>query len=300
MRRAILINLLVLFALGLQAQIIDNSKGLLVDGESYFNPEFIKRNKIRRIIGELAVKEEMQPIRTKGLIHYFEFDREGRLVEKLKTFKLRGGRIDTSSQTFAYNDLDQLIRESTYESSGYSSQKYAYDDSGRVVSQTFYRGENLSPFSYQLEKGKTMALKEEQFAYEQIDSLNFRKVYYNSNGAPYMEGIITYNREGFKISEKIRFYAIERNSEVNFQYDEYGRLEEIEKRSRIYKSTNSRISFEYDEYDNVIAEKRFKNGDRILNREFLYDVSTFLLKAELSKNEENHTIHIIKYRYEYY
>jgi hypothetical protein len=300
MNRRLLSLLLVLFMASAQAQIIDNSKGLLVDGESYFNPDFIKRNKIKRIIGELAVKEEMQPIRSKGLINFYEFDEEGRLIEKLKTFKLRGGRIDTSAQTFAYNDLDQLVQESLFESSGYSSQKYQFDDSGRVVSQSYYRGENLSPFNYQLQKGKTMELKEERFSYEVIDSLTFKKIYYNSNGTAYKEGVIRYNRAGLKISERIRFYAIERYSEVDFQYDEYGRLEEINRKSRIYSTKSSSIRFEYDEYGNVVTEKRFENGDRVLNREFLYDVSTFLLKAELSKNEENNTIHIIKFRYEYY
>lgn len=300
MRKILTSIFLLLSLMPIKAQIIDNSKGLLVDGESYFNPEFIKRNKIKTIVGELAVKEEMQPIRSKGLINYYEFDQEGRLVEKLKTFKLRGGRIDTSSQTFVYNDLDQLVQESLFESSGFSSQKYQYDDSGRMLSQSFYRGENLSPFNYQLQKGKTMELKEERFTYEMIDSLTYKKIYYNSNGTPFKEGTVRFNEAGLKMSEKIRFYAIERYSEVDFQYDEFGRLEEINTRSRIYKTESSSIRFEYDDYGNVVAEKRFKNGDRVLNREFLYDISTFLLKAELTKNEENNTISIIKFRYEYF
>ncbi len=300
MHKLILSLVFFAFASFLNAQIIDNSKAILIDGESFFSSEFLKKNKIKTIVGELAVKEVMQPIRTKGLINLYSFDKEGRLVEKLKTFKLRGGRVDTSSQTFAYNDLDQLIQQSSFESSGYSSQKFEYDDSGRVKLQRYYRGENLSPFGYQLEKGKTMNLKEESFSYEQIDSLTLKKIYYNSNGAAYKEGIIRLMPNGMKQSEKLRFYAIERNSEVNFLYDEYGRLEEVNKRSRIYKSESSTIRFTYDEYDNVISELRIKNGATVFTREFLYDVSTFLLKAELTKNEENNTINIIKYRYTYY
>lgn len=300
MKNHLLFLLTILLFNSGNAQIIDNSKALLIDGESYFDADFIKRNKIKSITGELAVKEIMQPIRSKGLINHYEFDKEGRLVEKLKTFKIRGGRIDTSAQTFAYNDLDQLIQESTFESSGYSAQRYEYDDSGRVVKQAFFRGENLSPYQYQLEKGKSLAIKEEAFAYVQIDSLRYKRVYYNSNGAPYKEGIVSYNEAGFKVSERMQFLAIERYWEVNFIYDEYGRLEEVNKTSRVFKTESSSSRFEYDEFGNVLSEKRFKNGERVLNREFLYNVTTFLLEAELSKNEENNTIHIIKYRYEFF
>ena len=50
----------------------------------------------------------------------------------------------------------------------------------------------------------------------------------------------------------------------------------------------------------MLREEITKAGKKVFSREFLYAVDTFLLKAELSKNEEDHSIHIIQFEYTFF
>ncbi len=297
----VLLGMALLFVFsGTQSQIIDNSKGVLLEGESYFSRPFVKRNKIKRIVGERSIKRELQPIQSKGLIDVYEFDQNGLLREKLKTFRLRGGEIDTSEHAFSYNSLDQLIQKTLQEKSGFNSYKYQYDDSGRVVSQGYMRGQNLSPYQYQLQKGKETYIKEESFRYEQASDSSYKRIYLNSNGIPYMEGEIVFNAMGYKSVERLYYKSTGGRSEIQFFYNEDGQLKRILKKSKIFRSKTHEYFYEYDEFGNVLREKTYRDDRLVFTREFLYEVDTLLLKAELYKDEKENSIHIIRFRYEYF
>jgi len=51
---------------------------------------------------------------------------------------------------------------------------------------------------------------------------------------------------------------------------------------------------------NVLREKKTVNGKLVRSREFIYEVDSLLLKAELSKDEELNVITITRFRYEYH
>ncbi|MCB0482168.1 MAG: hypothetical protein KDC83_12090 [Flavobacteriales bacterium] len=298
--RIVTFLLLTFFGQTLSCQILDNYQGKLYSGECIFNEDFIKQNNIKTIIGSISVKSEMQPIRSLGTLDMYTFNRSGKLIEHLNSFKLRGGRIDTTQDFYQYNDLEHLVSVMSYDLSGYDASSFEYDAEGNLKKEVFLRGENKSPYSKQIEKGKETVLKSETFEFELVNDSTKKKIYINSAGKPYKETVITYNRLDQKKSESTTFYLTNKKSMITYQYDVQGRLEKIHDFSNLLGNLTITYTYEYDEYGNLYSSKVYKDGKLTYSKEFIYHVQTFLLKAQLTKDEERNEIKIIQYEYGYY
>jgi len=281
-------------------QILESHKGFKNQGGNIFNADFIKKNNIKTITGRISLKRELQPIRKEGTVEQYSFDNQGQMTERLKSFKMRGGQIDTTQDYFKYNDLDHLISQTSFTMSGYNSIRYKYNSEGNPLEETFIRGENRSPNSYELKKGQESILKKEEFDYSKLSDSSLKKVYLNSVGKPYKETIIKTNTLGLIESEQTRFYLTNKKESHTYQYDVQGRLIKIIDYSNLLGVQTITYTYEYDEYGNLYSSKTYKNGKLTYSQEFLYHVQTFLLKAQLSKNESDKSIKIIQYSYEYY
>ena len=282
------------------AQIVSFDKGIPDEHPSYFNGEFLRNNKIKSIVAEVSIKREMQPITSKGTVVQYQFDRQGRLTEKLNTFKKPGGEIDTSAEAYAYNSLDRLITRSSYERSGYSSIQYDYDTGGQVVSQNYFRGPNTTVFRYKVEKGASTLVKTENFRHEEVNDSTHRKIFLNNQGIPFKRMTTTSNSFGTFSSEETIYLSVNKGSITRFKYDLEGRLQEIVKTENLFKTKIIKFTYAYDEMGNIMSEKKYVNGKLVRSREFVYEVESLRLKAELSKDEEMNVITIYRYRYEYY
>ncbi len=282
------------------SQVILFDKGIPDEHPSYFNPEFIRNNTIKAVLGEISIKREMQPITSKGVVVQYQFDRSGKLVEKLNTFKLPNGEIDTSAEAYAYNSIDEMIKKSNFERSGFSSVRYLYDSNKRVVGEEYFRGSNTTAFRYKIEKGPSTKVKTEKFEYVVMNDSSIRKIYLNTQGVPYKETSTTRNNFGSLSFEETLYLSISRGSKTRFKYDFEGRLIEINRNENLFKNREIKYVYEYDEMGNVLREKKTVNGKLVRSREFIYEVDSLLLKAELSKDEELNVITITRFRYEYH
>jgi ABC-type antimicrobial peptide transport system permease subunit len=242
----------------------------------------------------------MQPITREGTIEKYLFDKRGQLIERIKTFRMRGGMIDTTQDYFSYNDLEHLVAQTTYNVGGYNATRYEYDENGRLQKESYLRGENTASYSYQLQKGRETIIKEETFTYEELSDTSYKRVYLNSAGKPYREMVVTTNNLGQVLSEITRYYLTNKKHSITYQYDAKGRLNKIIDYSNLLGVQTTTYEFGYDEYDNLYSSKVYKDGKLKQSKEFLYDVQTFLLKAQLTKDESTNTIRIVQYEYEYF
>jgi YD repeat-containing protein len=284
----------------LSAQILDSYRGDLLDGECIFNADFLAKNKIKSITGKISTKRQMQPITRDGTIERYLFTKSGQLQERIKTFRMRGGIIDTTQDYFAYNDLQHLVAQTSYNLGGYNSTRYNYNSEGQIVKETHLRGENTASYSYQLQKGKETILKEEGFEYQSLTDTSFKRIYMNSAGKPYKSMTVTKNSLGQLLQESTRYYLTNKKHNINYEYDVKGRLAKIIDYSNLLGVQTTTYQFEYDEYDNLYSSKIYKDGKLLYSKEFLYNVQTFLLKAQLTKDESTNSIRIIQYEYEFY
>ncbi|UTW63435.1 RHS repeat protein [bacterium SCSIO 12741] len=283
-----------------QAQILDNNQGKLYQGDCIFNGKFLRDNGIQSITGEISVKKEMRPITHMGTIDQYLFNEKGQLLEHIKSFRLRGGQIDTTQDYFKYNDLDHLVSKTSVMLSGYDAIRYQYDAEGNRSGQTWLRGENKSPFSFHLEKGKESIIKEESYENETVSDSIRKRVYLNAEGKPYKETLFRFNSLGHCSAENTRYYLTNKKNTITYSYDVEGRLTKIIDHSNIMGNLTLTYTYTYDELSNLTESKVHKNGKLIETRQFLYFVQTLLLKAQLIKNEESGEIKIIKYKYQYF
>ena len=70
-----------------------------------FSETCIKNNKIKSVTGHTSYKKSLKPIVEKGTYNSYVFNREGKLVSLVETFKLSQANQDSSVTNFLYLSL---------------------------------------------------------------------------------------------------------------------------------------------------------------------------------------------------
>jgi hypothetical protein len=275
-------------------QIIDNYRGQLFLGDCMFNAQFIRENRIASIRGEFSKKEEMRPIENLGTMELFTFSTQGKPTEYLRSFRMRGGEIDTTSQSYQYNDLSELIQSTKHTIGGYDAIQFEYDNTGNPIREKSLRGEWQNSG-----KNRETVIKTEASTYEVLfDTLHIR-TYLNAEGKPYRIRETVYNRHGMKFSEELRYVLTNKKDLSHYIYDDFGRLSKIIHSSNVAGNQTTTYTMEYDALGNLDRAKVYVNGKLKEAQEFIYEPATLLLNARLVKDEAKGIIYITKYAYEY-
>lgn len=301
MVKGILGSLVLLVSCGaLSAQILDVYQGKLYENECQFNQRFIRDNKIKTITGKISVKKDLQPITSKGLIVQYAFDREGKLIEHIKTMSLRGGRIDTTQSSFSYSQNNQLVQKALFYVKAYDAHRFEYNDDNTIKTESIVRGANSNQYKFGFDKGTETIVKQERFEWSELNDSTKKVVYYNSADRPYKERLIINNALGQKQSENTTYFLTKKRNLVTYKYDDEGRLIKIIDYSNLGGQKTLTYTYEYDTYGNLNQSKIYTNGKLSYTQEFLYDPQTFMLKAQLSKDESARSIKIIQYEYSFF
>lgn len=265
----------------------------------FFSEKFIRVNKIKTIKTEISFKRELQPIVQTGNIQGFEFNSSGKLVKQYETISIAGAIKDTSISYFIYNDKGNLELKRSSDGYGFYSYYYEYDDAGNIIKQVYSRDENKG-YKNDFQMNRQFIINSETYQYEKLSSKQKKKRFYNDNGMEYKSLILYFNEYGNIAEEESKFIVTGRKSSITYNYDELFRLSEKTDYSAVSGENRIVSVFTYDEFGNVLREKISRNGTVKTTREFLYDKKTFLLDAQLIKDEATQTIHIYKYSYDFY
>ena len=284
-----------------QAQILTNYPGTLnenaISNNVFFSEKFIRQNKIKSVKVEISFKRELQPIVKTGNSQGFEFNLKGKLVKQFETILIGGNVKDTLVSFFIYNENNLLELKRSSDGNGFYSYYFDYDNAGNIIKQVYSRDENKGNKN-NFVMGRQFIISSETYQYEQLSVKQKRRKYFNDNGLEYKSVISSKNDYGNITEEESRFIVSDRKSRISYKYDEYFRLIEKTDYSAI-SGQNSIVSvFNYDDFGNLLQEKISYNGKLKTTREFLYDNKTFLLDAQLIKDEATQTIQIYKYNYE--
>lgn len=291
------------FPSALYSQILTNHPGNLADlvfsNNVFFSEKFIRQNKIKSATAEISFKRELQTIVKTGNVQRFEFGLDGKLARQMETISVAGNIKDTAITYFIYNAKKQLEMKRSSDGYGFYSYHYEYDEAGNIIKQVYSRDENKG-FKNDFQLSKQFIINSESYRYEQLSSAQKKRRFFNDNGSEYKSVITSLNEYGNMLEEETRFVVTGRKSSITYKYDEYFRLSEKSDISMVPEENKIVSVFTYDEFGNVLQEKISRNGTLKTTREFLYDKKTFLLEAQLVKDEATQTIHIYKYNYEFY
>lgn len=282
----------------IKAQLLDNSKCSVFTDDPFFYSEFIKKNGIREITGEISTKESLQVIEQRNLVNTYLFDKKGQLLKQYRSFDNSNSK-DTTVITYFYNDDQQIITQRTNDNYGFFSDNYEYDSNYNILSKTYCRDENTSGNKKQFKLGKQHTILKETFSYESTDS-TLSKHTYNSHGKKYQTLTSYFNEHGLVTREEKKLIINKKKSISIYEYSNKGYVSKITMYPDFNKSKNTSTTYKYDDMGNLEYIDDYYNDKHITHKEIIYDKSTFLMKALLIQDIETNYIKIVKYSYSYW
>lgn len=279
-------------------QMILNSNCQAFTDQAYFNPDFIKRNKIKSISGKTSSKRENDIIRDQDLVQYFEFDTEGRVVKQMYSHHSFGYRTDTTTIIFTYDEKGRLITRRQNDNYSFYSYNYTYDSLGNVIKETYCRDENCGPSKKEFKLGAQYEIISESYKYVVKDGKKIKQ-YFNNFGKQYQERVFEYNSLNYLMSEKMYYTLTGRQTmEVKYEYSEQGFC--ISKTESNTDGVKVITAYDYDKLGNLTDHEYFMDETQITHRELIYDKTTMLLNATLTKDIRSNVITIVRFSYEFY
>jgi hypothetical protein len=319
---------LFLFAiLHCSAQLISTEPVEISTGPIQFNPDIIKKNKVKTIVLDIVDKPDGKIIVDKDATQGFEFDEKGRVVRYYYTIlnrtqatevdvpalKKRGKVIrpattktvmkfinDTIFTNVFYDNLDRVILKRSRSGDYYDAYYYEYNDQGKIRKEMHCRETNISENKNVFKMGVQTVLSSETFTYENLTPTQVKKKCMNDEGREYKKAIINYDAKGNKLSESYDFIVSWMHQEGLYEYNSNGYLSR-----RILKSNESgelkqESTFEYDANGHLITEKKIQDTIVINEVSYLFDDFTKLVKSHIDRDFKNASIGIVKYAYTFY
>jgi hypothetical protein len=294
-----LIGIVSLLSVSFNAQMIDNSSCHAFTDEPFFDPVFIRQNKIKRINGSVSTKGELQMIKTRDLVSNYEFDSLGRLVLQLGSFSTMGNK-DTVINSYIYDSLGRIITKRTNDTYGFFSNNFVYDTENRIQSNTYCREENVHSSRYKFELAKQYIIIKETYKYSVYDSTLIKSIH-NNHERLYQQQTYHYNKLKLLVAEENQYIINHKRSLIEYTYTDLGLVAS----KTIYRDYNNkehyeRIEYKYDALGNLEYIDEFKNDQHILHKEVLYDKVTYMIKALLVQDKTTNIITIVKFQIEFY
>jgi hypothetical protein len=300
MMRAFLHMLLVIMAIAGHAQVLV----VLPEAEEpnmmpHFNEQFIKRNRIAAIHGEQMVKPESGPMHSKKEKYLYRFDEQGRMIYRNSSFGQPGTGKDTASTIFTYDEKGRLVDRLRNDLNGHFGYRVERNEKDQVVRETYSRIVNLSTDRYVMVPGTVTEITDEHFRYEQVNDTIHKKIFINDLDLPFREQTFTKDTHGYLRTIEDRYLVSNRRSRITFNYDENGNLAERIDQPDVAQQKKTRRTWKYDKAGNVLEGELWHDDVQVHRQEFLYEETTMMLKARLTKDMATNSIHVVRFRTEH-
>jgi hypothetical protein len=292
-----------------------------------FNPEYIKKHNVKTITFDILDKKDLQVAVDKGLVHYYEFDKNGLLTRFYYTViaktvtqefhsrpvyhkrrKISNGGVyykneyiyDTISTRFYYDEKHRIILSRYNDGAYYEATYYEYDSLDNITKLLRAKETNVSGERNVFQLGMQTILSDERFQYVRTGDRQIKKLCLNDEGRVFKEIIITYDENRAPLSFNEVFTATWISQESKFFYNLKQQLI-----AKIYTSNTGDLlktvsDFEYDEKDNLLTEKQYRN--EVLRNElsYLFEETDQKVKSFINRDYINKSIRITKVYYTFW
>lgn len=255
----------------------------------FFNTDFIKENKLKKLKGTYVYKKRDEPMQTTEYNYAFEFNSEGMLVATFETRK-DDGSIDTTWNKYNYNKKGLLTRHRKTDQEGYLTTNYQYDSLDRVVNEEILR--ELIDSSGNIVR--TLTFNFERFEYSVYDGQT-KRTKYNNYDLPYLEEMMYYNEDGYLVERIERIKMTSKVFTYHYEYNDRGLLGAVRKSSNRSEGYLEEWLFEYDEYGNLVEKKVYKNGEFITDYQIIYNSKSKLLATVITRQVSTNFMMILRF-----
>ncbi len=271
-------------------QILDNKRGDAFTTKPFFNQQFIKNNKIKKLSANVSFKKQGSAIKQTNLLYSFSFDEFGRLSHFLES-NYRGKKIDTVEYFYHYNSEGLLDFERKKEMNGYTSIHYGYNEIGEMV---------LKEFRRDVLDEKDSVIKSTVLYLKKIENVIFknrkREIIYNNYGLPYKEIEYTFSEDGYLLEQREKMKMSSAFFKKTFSYNEQGWVSS----KKNFRSNDSipseRWEYKYDAWGNLIKLDYYRGDSLLEQKEIYYSEKTNLIGNMLIINNKTQNLKIIRFK----
>lgn len=308
------------------AQLINTEPVDIYLGPVNFNPEIVKKSKIKTLTIAIVDKPDGAVIIDKGNTQGFEFNPEGyvnryyyTVLNKILKEEVdvpavkRKGRVirpsttkvinkyinDTVFTNVYYDNQNRVISKRVKTGDYYDAWYYEYNMEGRIKKEMHCRETNMSENRNEFKLGVQTVLSSETFEYEKLTPTQIKKRCMNDEGREYKKGIIEYDEKGNKISEVFDFIVSWMHQENEYKYNSGGFLTKRIVISNESGEMKQETNYEYDAMGLLLTEKKIKDKTVLNEISYLFDDGK-LVKSHVDRDFKNSSIGIVKYAYTFY
>ncbi len=297
-----MIRLILLFlssiSFSLSAQMINNGMANLFTETPFFNEKYIRSVNLKSIIGTISSKKELGAIKKSGKKEAYIFNKKGNLIIHYLSNNTKS-KTDTVFTFYEYNKENKNSVMRVSDSYGFYSYTKNYDSTSRLVNQVYSREKNASKSKMNFKLEERYIIFEESYQYSFQDSVQIVTTL-NSNGRPYKIEKKFYDMLGYLTKSTTKLLISNKTKYELYHYNDRGFLKSIQYFKEAIKLPIKEIKYDYDEWGNVTFMDEYKNNERIIHKELLYEPSTLILKTILSQDLVSNLITITKFKSKFY
>ena len=273
---------------------INNGAANLFTETPFFNEKYVRSVNLKSITGTISSKKELGAIKNLGKKEAYIFNKKGNLVTHYLSSNIKS-KNDTIFTFYEYNKENKNSVMRVSDSYGFYSYTKKYDDSSRLVNQVYSREKNASKSKMNFKLEKKYIIFEESYKYSFQDSIQTVTTL-NSNGRPYKIENKFYDRLGYLTKSTTKLLISNKTKYETYLYNDRGFLKSIKYFKENIDLPIKEIKYDYDEWGNVTFMDEYKNNERIIHKELLYEPSTLILKTVLSQDLVSNLITITKFK----
>ena len=297
-----MIRLILLFlffrSFSLSAQMINNGMANLFTETPFFNEKYVRSVNLKSITGTISTKKELGAIKSSEKKEAYIFNKKGNLIIHYLANNIKSKK-DTVFTFYEYNKENKNTVMRVSDSYGFYSYTKNYDSSSRLLNQVFSREKNASKSKMNFKLDEKYVIFEESYQYSSQDSVQIVTTL-NSNGRPYKVEKKFYNHLGYLTKSTTKLLISNKMKYEIYHYNDRGFLKSKQYFKEAIKLPLKEIKYDYDEWGNVTFMDEYKNNERIIHKELLYEPSTLILKTILSQDLVSNLITITKFKAKFY
>lgn len=297
-----MIRLILLFlsfiSFSSSAQMINNGMANLFTETPFFNEKYIRSVNLKSIIGTISSKKELGAIKKSGKKEAYIFNKKGNLIIHYLSNNTKS-KTDTVFTFYEYNKENKNSVMRVSDSYGFYSYTKNYDSTSRLVNQVYSREKNASKSKMNFKLEERYIIFEESYQYSFKDSVQIVTTL-NSNGRPYKIEKKFYDMLGYLTKSTTKLLISNKTKYELYHYNDRGFLKSIQYFKEAIKLPIKEIKYDYDEWGNVTFMDEYKNNERIIHKELLYEPSTLILKTILSQDLVSNLITITKFKSKFF
>ena len=272
------------------------------DDEDAINPSFqynvIRDKKVSTITIRYQNKPDGARIKDDGIMKYFRFDDDGKLVESFYTVKEGYESWDTVRTLYYYYNNGKLSIKRTNEGTFMDTWYYTWYDDGAMKKRAHVHEVPLST-SGDFKIASQSVISSDSFAYSPYPK-QLQRFGFNEEKTIYERTVTQFDDNKRMVSRYCHYSVGWLYSQIDLSYDGVGRVTEYKLTGNLSGDTHRSVSIAYDTVAGVmISQKLFNDSKETDDIEYMYDKSTGLISNQLDRDYIKSSISIAGFTYEF-